>query len=74
MNYLEEIDDVLIEDEENIVNHQRKIYNTRNRFRHQDNFNSFDDMEFYMRYRLSKDSVLFILEQIRHELEPRTQW
>ena len=35
----------------------------------QDYFTKYDDKDFFIRYRLSKASVLFLLQQIEHLLE-----
>lgn len=48
------------------VNHIRrpKIYRARPNY-----FEKFEDLDFFRRYRLSKSTVLFILEKIEHKLE-----
>lgn len=57
---------VLFSDDEYIVIPQRR----RKRFKHHSNyFEELDDIEFRMRFRLSKRSVLFVLQHVREELE-----
>ncbi|CAG4927190.1 unnamed protein product [Colias eurytheme] len=48
-----------------VNNHRRpKIYRKRPNY-----FESFDETDFFRRYRLSKSSVLYLLEKIEHALE-----
>lgn len=57
------------DDEDIIVIPQRR----RKRFKHRLNyFEELDDIEFRMRFRLSKRSVLLVLEHIREDLESAT--
>lgn len=42
--------DLIIDEIGDIVN--RRPYNTHNRFEHWDNLNSWDDLEFFQRFRL----------------------
>lgn len=39
-----------------------------------DHFNKWNDDEFYNRFRLSKPTVEFILQQIGRDLQNRTEW
>lgn len=43
---------------------RRKIYRKRPNY-----FNDFDEIDFFRRYRLSKSTVLYLLEKIEHFLE-----
>lgn len=77
MDIINEFDDLLFDQEFNIVNEVnplRKVYDSRNRYQHTDFYNVYDDMNFYRRYRISKNSVMYILDLIREDLEPRTDW
>lgn len=58
--------DLIIDEIGDIVN--RRPYNTHNRFEHWDNLNIWDDLEFFQRFRLSKNSVLETLALIEEEL------
>lgn len=39
-----------------------------------DHFSIWDDMEFYKRFRMSKQSAHMVLEQIRHKIQNPTNW
>jgi len=55
-------------DDENLDDHQEQ--RRRRMFKQRINyFDELDDIEFKMRFRLNKHSVLLILEEIREELE-----
>lgn len=57
---------LLSSDDEDIVRPNRR----RKKFKHRFNyFEDLDDIEFIMRFRLSKRSVLSVLQHIREELE-----
>lgn len=57
---------MLSSDDENDQEHRRR----RRKFKQRTNyFDELNDIEFKMRFRLNKQSVLLILEEIREELE-----
>ncbi|KAB0802620.1 hypothetical protein PPYR_04806 [Photinus pyralis] len=67
------IDDILLFNEMDIINNiERRPYNTINRFRHVDNFHEWDETDFVRRFRLSKASVLVVLELIQGDIRART--
>lgn len=48
----------------------RSLYTRPRLYRERpDYFTKYDDLDFFRRYRLSKDSVLFLLEKIEQHLE-----
>ena len=65
------IDDILIEQINIIENIERvpRQYNTRNRFQHCDHFTAMDDVEFFNRLRLSKQTVMDFLPHNQHQLD-----
>ncbi|XP_031328675.1 putative nuclease HARBI1 [Photinus pyralis] len=67
------IDDILLFNEMDIINNiERRPYNTINTFRHVDNFHEWDETDFVRRFRLSKASVLVVLELIQGDIRART--
>lgn len=50
MDIFNDFEDILLNEEVDIIdriNPERKMYNTRNRFRHVHNFNLFDNIDFH---------------------------
>lgn len=62
-----------ISDEENLI----LVANVRREKRIQfrtNHFNYWDDIEFFDRFRMSKNSAYIVLEQIRSQIENATKW
>lgn len=75
MQYIQEIENlenILDSDEDNaeFVRNQRS-YNVRQRH---NNFDQWNDAEFLDRFRLSKNTILYLLEQIEDDLKPKREW
>lgn len=74
MDVFEAIDDLAIDDEHEILNYlypsERKTRTLRER---PDNLNTWDDSEFWRRFRLKKDTIAYLLslieDKIKHETE-----
>lgn len=69
------LDDLLLHQEMQAANALfpvRRAYNIQNRFQHINNFDKWDDVEFWKRFRLSKSSVLEILALIEPEIKAAT--
>lgn len=69
MEVFNEIEDILDNELINLVNPQRKAYTVPFR---EDNIDKWTDNEFLQRYRLSKNTVLRLLENIKERLQHRT--
>lgn len=66
MDIIDDIDVILDEIDHNIV--PRRPYNSQNRFQQWDNLNCWDDLDFFRRFRLSKNAVIETLEFIHDGL------
>ena len=65
----EDIDDQEILDIVDFINPERRQYTIRERVNH---FDKWDDKEFSRRFRLSKETVTQLLQQIEPQLRHRT--
>lgn len=67
-----EIFDGLSDEEEEFLDfleHPRRPYVVKDRF---NPFDEYDDLDFFMRFRLKKETVLMVLEQIEEQIETIT--
>lgn len=64
-------EDLHVLDQINHINGIREFRNRRHLDR-QDPFNFYNNVEFKKRYRVSKDTVRYLINLLKHDLEPQT--